>query len=92
MEMAPVAFLCIPLEEDGTDHLFKLAATPCNTKALLAGQATDPAPLERVPEIVRKKSYRCRHRGSPPFHSLTQVNRMFHRGGKIAWYFIKNLW
>lgn len=80
MEMVPVVFYVSALEEDGTDelleHLLKLA-TPCNTWALPAGQATDLAPLERVQEIIREKIYRCLHREVP--HSITQVNRMFHR-------------
>jgi GTP-binding protein Era len=80
MEISPVVFYVSALEEDGTDelldHLLKLA-TPCNTWALPAGQATDLAPLERVQETIREKIYRCLHREVP--HSITQVNRMFHR-------------
>lgn len=80
MEMAPVVFYVSALEEDGTDELLEhllTLATPCNTWALPAGQATDLAPLERVQEIIREKIYRCLHREVP--HSITQVNRMFHR-------------
>jgi GTP-binding protein Era len=80
LDMAPVVFYVSALEEDGTDdlleHLLKLA-TPCNSWALPAGEATDLSPLERVQEIVREKIYRCLHREVP--HSITQVNRMFHR-------------
>jgi GTPase len=80
LDLSPVVFYISALKEDGTDdllqHLVDLA-TPCNSWAVPAGQATSLTPLEQVEEIIREKIYRCCHREVP--HSVQQVNRLFRK-------------